>query len=265
MTAYTFRRQCIEIHQRIYPKEDIETIVLETQHETADVKEHCEDQSEVFEEHGDEEETIITEEGGDVQYGSSVNENQFSEVEQEYDDVYLEFEEEDEEIVEQKDTYEKPKIKKDETILNRKSYTVDKKLKIIEYAETHNNRVAARFFNMNESSIRCFRRQKDVLLKMNPEKKTNRRAFPHWPVLEKELKEFVVNYPIEHGVKAKLKDIKQESIAIAEKQGIDNFNGSNSWCFKFMQRHKLPSASPRPRKQLKFDADSDAFISSKGS
>lgn len=97
---------------------------------------------------------------------------------------------------------------------------------------------------------------------MSPEKKTNRKAFPHWPDLEKELKEFVENYPSEHGVKAKLKDIKQQAIVIAKKRGIDNFNGSNSYIFKFMQRNHIPSASPRPRKQQKFDP-AEVIISSR--
>lgn len=159
------------------------------------------------------------------------------------------------------DTEENPpldvKLKKDPSgraqkpIVSRKSYTVQEKLKIIEYAEEHNNRVAARNFNLNESSVRCFRRQKDVLLKMNPDKKTNRKAFPHWPNLEMELKEFVLNYPSTHGTKAKLKDIKKAAIEIASRHGIENFNGSNSYIFKFMLRHQLPSASPRPRKVKK--------------
>lgn len=110
---------------------------------------------------------------------------------------------------------------------------------------------------MNESSVRCFRRQKNILIKMNPEKKTNRKAYPHWPVLEEELKEFVENYPNEHGVKAKLKDIKQEAITIAERRGIANFNGSNSYIFKFMQRHQLPTASPRPRKRVKLENEDE--------
>lgn len=101
---------------------------------------------------------------------------------------------------------------------------------------------------MNESSVRCFRRQKEMLDQMNPKKKTNRKAFPHWPLLETELKEFVMRHPIEHGTKPKLKEIRAEAIAIAAKHGIENFNGSSSYIFKFMQRHQLPSASPRPRK-----------------
>lgn len=176
---------------------------------------------------------------------------------EEYEINYLEFEEElEEELGEQSvDEAETTKVLDQSTslnpvknVLNRNSYTVEMKLKIIQYAEEHNNRMAARFFNMNESTVRCFRRHKEVLLNMSPQKKTNRKAFPHWPKLETELKDFVINHPAKHGTKAKLKEIKKEAISIAAKHGIENFNGSNSYIFKFMQRHSLPSASPRPRK-----------------
>lgn len=56
----------------------------------------------------------------------------------------------------------------------RKSYTVQQKLQMIEYAEQNSNREAARKFDLNESTIRCFRRQKETLEGMNPNKSTNR-------------------------------------------------------------------------------------------
>ena len=189
---------------------------------------------------------------------------------EEYKDVYFELEEQEQEQEQEKvdeahlkqeqsaDEASTPRLQnqsspkeKQKNRMNRKSYTVEKKLEIIDYAEKHNNRVAARLFAMNESTVRCFRRQKDLLLSMSPLKKTNRKAFPHWPELESELREFVINHPHVHGAKAKLKEIKKEAIDIAAKHGIENFNGSNSYIFKFMQRHQLPSASPRPRKNRK--------------
>lgn len=163
---------------------------------------------------------------------------------EQFENIYLEFEDDDDDESQQ----EQSQTSNDRVVINRKSYTVEEKLKIISYAEEHNNRVTSREFNINESSVRCFRRQKEMLLKMNPQKKTNRKAFPHWPKLEEELKEFVISHPIKHGTKAKLKEIKQEAIEIAAKHGIEGFNGSNSYIFKFMTRHQLPSAMPRPRK-----------------
>lgn len=186
----------------------------------------------------------------------SADKDQTADQQEEYEINYLEYEEEEEQD-EQSDEAETGLAMDEQTtpvpvknvVLNRNSYTVEKKLKIIQYAEEHNNRMAARFFNMNESTVRCFRRQKEVLLNMSPLKKTNRKAFPHWPKLEAELKQYVINHPVEHGTKAKLKEIRKEAISIAAKHGIENFNGSNSYIFKFMQRHSLPSASPRPRKR----------------
>lgn len=203
---------------------------------------------------------LANEEGEEYLVTAETDKSQIEE--QEYEDLYLEYEDQEETeddslVVEQPPQDEDRKQNfcshsshkgKSKNAVNRKSYTVEKKLEIIEHAEKHNNRVTARFFDINESSVRCFRRQKEMLLKMSPQKMTNRRAFPHWPKLESELKQYVINHPNEHGTKAKLKEIKKEAIQIAAKQGIENFNGSNSYIFKFMQRHQLPSASPRPRK-----------------
>ena len=163
-------------------------------------------------------------------YEEETNEEDF-----EVEDVYLEFE--PEEIEMQTSKSELP-------IANRKSYTVEEKLNIIKFAEDNNNRFAARNFNINESSVRCFRRQKEILLKMNPQKKTNRKANPHWPKLEEELKKYVLSA----SSSPKLKEIKEKALEIAEKHQIEKFSGSNSYIFKFMQRHSLPICSPRPRK-----------------
>lgn len=271
-SSYQFKQQCIEVYRKLNPTIQHETI---TQFEEQQAKTpNREESSGVFiiSENLGENDALITEE--DEEYVVSPDKSNTDE--QEYEDLYLEFEEQEEGdddqsndrlLVEQSpDEDIKPNLQnlsskvKPKSIMNRKSYTVEKKLEIIEYAEQHNNRVAARTFDINESSVRCFRRQKEMLLKMSPQKKTNRRAFPHWPQLESELREYVINHPNEHGTKAKLKEIKKEAIEIAAKHGIENFNGSNSYIFKFMQRHQLPSASPRPRKNRR--SETEALIKS---
>lgn len=191
---------------------------------------------------GEENGALIATEANEDEYLMATDE--INDSGEQFDNIYLEFED-DEEV---ESSPRRSQSSNERTVMSRKSYTVEEKLKIIDDAEKHSNRVTARKYNINESSVRCFRRQKETLLKMNPQKKTNRRAFPHWPKLEEELKEFVINHPIEHGTKAKLKEIKHEAIKIAAKNGIEGFNGSNSYIFKFMTRHQLPSASPRPRK-----------------
>lgn len=129
----------------------------------------------------------------------------------------------------------------------RNSYTVGIKLAVIELAEKQGNRVASRIYHMNESCVRGWRKQKDQLLKMNINKKTQRRAFPHWPELEVELKQWV-NDQYQNDTKVKIQDIKSRAIEIAQKQNLPNFKGTNSFIFKFMKRNDVPSASPKARK-----------------
>ena len=129
----------------------------------------------------------------------------------------------------------------------RKSYTVGIKLSVIELAEKQGNRVASRIYHMNESCVRGWRKQKDQLLKMNVNKKTQRRAFPHWPDLEVDLKQWVTEQ-YQKDTKVKFQEIKNKSIEIAQQKNIENFKGTNSFIFKFMKRNDVPSASPKTRK-----------------
>lgn len=129
----------------------------------------------------------------------------------------------------------------------RNSYTVGTKLAVIELAEKQGNRVASRVYQMNESCVRGWRKQKGQLLLMNVNKKTQRRASPHWPHLEVELKQWV-SEQYQNDTKVRFQDIKTRSIAIAQQQNIENFKGTNSFIFKFMKRNDVPSASPKIRK-----------------
>lgn len=246
-----FKQQCIEVYRKLHPSFQFEAVdPFETEPEPS--KQEVAEDSRAIYLLGDGD-TLVTddcdEEKTITQEVDNITQDQDPEQEQDYENIYFELEDgegsdEKYEVVDvsaRREVAVKPRM-------NRKSYTVEQKLKIIEYGEETNNRVAARHFKINESTVRCFRRKKEELLKMNPARRTNRKAFPHWPLLEIELKEFVNDYPKEHGKKAKLKDIQVKAVEIAAKHGIDGFNGSNSYIFKFMQRHSLPSASPRPRK-----------------
>jgi transposase-like protein len=73
----------------------------------------------------------------------------------------------------------------------RKSYTREKKLEIVEYAEKNGNRSAARQFETNEKSIREWRQQKSILQAMRPTKRSRRRGKEHWPELEIEVKNWI--------------------------------------------------------------------------
>ena len=61
----------------------------------------------------------------------------------------------------------------------RRSFTVERKLEIIAYAEKHGNREAEREFNINEKNIRDWRKLKKSF-KRNAEKiETKRGEFAH--------------------------------------------------------------------------------------
>lgn len=244
-----FKQQCIEVYRKLHPSCQFEA-VDPFEAEPGPSKQEIAEDSRTIYLLGDGD-TLVTDDCDEEKMSNQEVDNitqEDPEQEQEYENIYLEYDEEgsDEkyevvDVAARRQVAAKPRM-------NRKSYTVEQKLKIIEYGEENNNRVAARHFKINESTVRSFRRKKEELLKMNPGRRTNRKAFPHWPLLEIELKEFVNDYPKQHGKKAKLKDIQVKAVEIAAKHGIDGFNGSNSYIFKFMQRHSLPSASPRPRK-----------------
>lgn len=130
---------------------------------------------------------------------------------------------------------------------SRKSWTVAQKLDIVAYAEGTSNRQAARHYNLNESTVRCFRRQKDALQTMKPTKSTNRHGVAYWPDLENHLKEWVNA----RETRPKIHEIQKHACQLAKTLGCENFSGSTSYIFKFMQRNNINSSSPRPRKTLK--------------
>ncbi len=74
----------------------------------------------------------------------------------------------------------------------RKSYTSEKKLEIVEYAESHGNRTTAREYQTDEKNVRNWRQQKTVLQSMKPSKRCRRFRKEFWPELESDLKDWVL-------------------------------------------------------------------------
>lgn len=137
----------------------------------------------------------------------------------------------------------------------RKSWTAPQKLNIVAFAEENGNRKAARHFGLNESTVRCFRRQKDQLQTMQPSKSTNRHGVAYWPELENQLKDWVNA----QATKPKIHEIQKEACELAKSFGYENFSGSTSYIFKFMQRNGINSSSPRPRKNLSLKIEDDSM------
>ena len=60
----------------------------------------------------------------------------------------------------------------------RRSYTAVFKLQVISYAEEHGNRAAGRKFDVDESNVRKWRRNKEDIKKMSSMKKARRVCAP---------------------------------------------------------------------------------------
>lgn len=121
----------------------------------------------------------------------------------------------------------------------RKKFTCDFKLKVINYAkEVGSNREAARHFEIDEKNVRNWVKAKNVLQCMPKNKKARRHRNPHWPELEKEL----LNYVIETRQQKRrvtTVDIKLKARQLAKEKNEENFKGGDGWCHNFMRRAKL--------------------------
>jgi hypothetical protein len=147
----------------------------------------------------------------------------------------------------------------------RKSYTAKTKIEIIKYAELKGNREASRQYNINESSIRGWRKQKDKLMLMESDRRTFRKGSPYWPELEKQLAVWVEN---ERNLGKNITSfhIKIEALKMARQRNINNFryilfnslrshslifilssSGTKKWCYSFMKRNGIAARSRKKK------------------
>lgn len=134
-------------------------------------------------------------------------------------------------------------------VKSRKSYTLSQKLEAVAYAEGSGNRYAAKVFRIDESCIRKWRTQKELLIKINQERNTKRKPNLRFPEIEERLKEFVNQKIHQDGtLYIRPNEIKAESQRIAKELNMTNFKGTSSYIFKFMERYNIQSR----RKTVKF-------------
>lgn len=129
--------------------------------------------------------------------------------------------------------------------VRRKSYSSSKKLKVVSYAETAGNRQAARVYSIDESCIRKWRLNKELLIEIDRERGTKRKPNLHWPKLDAELKAWVTEKMTNGGTLLKPSEIKSKSIELAKNLELHGFKGSSSYIFKFMERYKIPGRPPK--------------------
>lgn len=127
---------------------------------------------------------------------------------------------------------------------SRKSYSSKQKLECIEYAEQTGNRQAAKFYSIDESCIRKWRLNKELLIQIQEERGTKRKPNLHWPALDMQLKIWVKDQ-MANGFLLKPAEIKAKSIKIAAALNLQNFKGTSGYVNKFMERYQIPSRSPK--------------------
>ena len=122
--------------------------------------------------------------------------------------------------------------------MKRSSYTTEWKLRAIELAKANGNRKAAKELNVDESMIRRWRKQEDVLRQTKKTCKSLRGNTPRWPELEDNLKHWVLEMQ-SVGRSISTVSIRLKAKALAKEMGITNFSGAQSWCTRFMKRNYL--------------------------
>lgn len=141
------------------------------------------------------------------------------------------------------------------TVKNRKCYPSGKKLEVVECAERTGNRKAAKIFSIDESCIRKWRLNKELLIEIDQERGTMRKPNLHWPELDIMLKGWVKD-KMNSGILLKPAEIKAKSIEIANALNLKDFRGSSSYIFKFMGRYQIPgrpAKNPMIRKTLQIE------------
>ncbi|GFW43674.1 pogo transposable element with KRAB [Trichonephila clavipes] len=120
----------------------------------------------------------------------------------------------------------------------RVSYTADFKLNAVEKANEVGNREAARFFNVDESNIRLWRRNKTNFENCDRRKRADRHGKPLWPELEAEINKWILKER-DDGKAVSTVSIRMKARVIAREMNIVNFSGGPLWCYWFMKRNNL--------------------------
>ncbi|XP_075207983.1 uncharacterized protein LOC142312884 [Anomaloglossus baeobatrachus] len=122
----------------------------------------------------------------------------------------------------------------------RLSYKIPFKLEVVKYAKQHGNRAAERHFGTppTEKMIREWRKQEKELKKMDTTKLGFRGQGAHWPKLELEIKEWVIQHR-NNGLTVSRKMIICEAKRIATEKSLWDFTGTDSWCHRFLKRSGL--------------------------
>ncbi|GFV28657.1 HTH CENPB-type domain-containing protein [Trichonephila clavipes] len=120
----------------------------------------------------------------------------------------------------------------------RVSYTADFKLKAVDKANEVGNRESARFFNVDETNIRLWRKKKTNFENCDRCKRADCRGKPHWSELEAEINKWILKER-DDGKAVSTVNIRMKAQVIAREMNIVNFSGGPMWCYRFMKRNNL--------------------------
>ena len=119
-----------------------------------------------------------------------------------------------------------------------KKFTAKFKLQVVAVAEETNNVQAANRFDIGESNVRNWRKQKEKLKKTPSYKYALRGSKCKWPFLDNKVATWVSENR-ECGYNITRNAIRLYALKEARKQGIPEFIASAGWCTRFLKRHDL--------------------------
>ncbi|GFX59727.1 hypothetical protein TNCV_1777671 [Trichonephila clavipes] len=117
----------------------------------------------------------------------------------------------------------------------RVSYTADFKLKAVEKANEVGNWEAIRFFNVDESNIRLWRKNKTNFENYDRRKRSSRKASL---ARIRGRNKWILKERVD-GKAVSTVNIRMKAQVIAREMNIVNFSGGPTWCYRFMKRNNL--------------------------
>ncbi|KAG7163350.1 Pogo transposable element-like 82 [Homarus americanus] len=147
-------------------------------------------------------------------------------------------------------------------IVKRRRYEACFKLKVIAYAQSHNNCAASREYGVTEKMVRDWNSKEHLLRSMPRNKCAMRRGTAHWPILEKHAVD-MVHEQRQNGyiVSSKHDTYLGTKWAKQNQEHSKDFKATASWCSRFMERSNLDETEAEATSSdLEFDLYDEAAI-----